>query len=233
MTIPSFGPRGYGLPRLCAVLGLLWGLGCSSSDKSPQKKADEAKPAVKAPAKSKPAPAVPEPPADETPKEEVPPKEPEDMDSGAWTPGPGIDGCRAQGKAWVAVKAETGAGACGDPEANFCCSEAEIQSRFTNVTGLADNLTKVKTQGLTLYACSTDGVKTTFHFVGVKNANVVYNFLSASRKSEAGAPPASCPRQTLAGLGLEELASGGSAGTETSTATRTSTATGTGTGSVP
>lgn len=153
--------------------------------------------------------------------------------TGAWGPGKGIAGCEGEGKVWIAVnKANPGkSGSCGESLANFCCTQSDILEKFAkSKSQLEPEFAKFTGDGLILYGCSTDGSsKTTFHFAKVDSVQgVSYRSLWIGTKSDAGTPPASCPRVSLKDLGYVE--SSGQTGTKTSTGTSTSVSTSTSTG---
>jgi hypothetical protein len=202
-------------------LSLLTGAGCESSGSGNGRKA----PAKDTP-KVEPAPKPSDPAPTPTP---APSPEPTP------TPGPSstdprgaIEGCASQGKVWVF---DEGNGACGDAVAKFCCTDAEIKSRFaSSISGLADQLSLLNAMGLKLYACSSNGSNSTvFHYISTTSGGLNYQTFSIPKKSETGEPPADCPRYTSKALGIDQALSGasgnGNAGTSSSTGTKTNTET--------
>lgn len=121
--------------------------------------------------------------------------------------GPGIDGCKAQGKVWKAVdSSQPGkSGSCGDALVNFCCTQSDVLAKFSSSKSfLEPEFAKATSQGLILYGCSTDTTsKTTFHFAKYDGNNWAYRTLYITSKSETGTPPASCPNVSLSDLGYK------------------------------
>ncbi len=124
-----------------------------------------------------------------------------------WTPGPGISSCYDQGKVWVAVSSSAPgkSGTCGESLANYCCTQSDVIAKFPRYkSSLEPKFADYSGKGFTLYGCSTDGNrKTTFHFVNAPQAgSVSYATFWIEETSQAGVPPASCPRVTLESLGI-------------------------------
>ena len=198
-------------------LSFMIGVGCERSRSGNDRKAP-AKDPVKVEAAPKPGePAV-------TPNPEPNP-----------SPGPaptntssGIEGCASQGKVWVF---DEGTGTCGDAVANFCCTEAEVKTRFaSSISNLADQLSELSARGLKLYACSSNGSNSTvLHYISTASGGLSYQTFSLPKKSETGEPPADCPRFTSKSLGIDQVLSGASGNGNSSTPASTSTRTDTGT----
>ena len=215
---------------LCLATAFVGGLGCDETGKD--KKNSAPQPTAPAPA---PAPAPSPDPSATAPSPDPKPASPSSpggtpsstpAGGGAWNLGPGIEGCVSQGKVWVAVGDGSGPGYCGDQEAQFCCTEAEILRRYSSISSLSSDLQKVKATGAKLYQCSTDGKgKTLFHFAGFKGGSIVYQFLGVTEALPAGNPPANCPRPTLADLGFPTSTGGSSSGTGSGTSTSRGTST--------
>lgn len=149
---------------------------------------------------------------------------------GSYDVGPGIDGCKEQGAVWIAVKAVDGTkkGACGDPLADFCCTEDNIYALFP---GMQSQL-KAKFDGYTgdgfkLYGCSASGGKYSFHFgKGDSGAQYKSAYITGVTPKTGVTPPATCPVVKLEDMGFNTSTD---TDTDTDSGTDSNTDTGTGT----
>jgi hypothetical protein len=142
--------------------------------------------------------------------------------TGGWNPGAGLEGCNAQGLAWVAVL-NGGDGACGDPLASYCCTEQEVLRQFPNVNGLQAALDAAQQGGLKLYNCSVSSTgQNTFHFAIMDSAGIHYKSVFVNNDPPSGGPsPGTCTKLTSADLGIN-ASTLGSGGTSTGTVPATS-----------
>lgn len=224
MNFSFAGPR-FWLFGIALSSSVIFGLGC---DQNAPKKNKESPAPARATAPTPPAPPAPPKPEDDVGSTDVSGRPKQDSGpssqsgaGGSWSLGPGIDGCASQGKVWIAVGPDGGPGVCGDKEAQLCCREKDLVERFKAVSQLPREFQRLADMGVKLYQCSTNGSdQTTFHFAGIKNGSIQYQYLSVNQSTPDGAPPANCPRPSAADLGFSSSPSGGSgSGTGTGTGT--------------
>jgi len=125
---------------------------------------------------------------------------------GNWTPGPGLESCVAQGKAWVAVSADNGPGACGDALATWCCNDPEVRKLFPGYSDLPSRLDAYKTQGLKLYNCSQANGTTRLHFASGGASGVQYAWIDIPSLGQDDGSGASCQTLSSTDLGLPAAA---------------------------
>ncbi len=145
---------------------------------------------------------------------------------GSYDVGPGIDGCKEQGAVWVAVKAVGDAkkGACGDPLADFCCTEENIYALFPNMESqLKPKFEGYKADGFKLYGCSTAGGKYAFHFGNGDTVAYKSAFVTNVTPKAGVTAPASCPAVTLDDMGFSKVDTNTDTDTDTTSTTDTST----------
>lgn len=133
--------------------------------------------------------------------------------------GPGIPGCEEKNQAWIAVKSG-GPGQCGGTLVKWCCSAAEIASRFPGVAAkLSPKIESIVSSGLKLYHCSEDAGKTTFHFASSKDgAGVQYKtlYVSGVNSKEGDTKGDSCAVVTMDDMGFKKTTDDGGTTTTTS-----------------
>lgn len=130
---------------------------------------------------------------------------------GTWNDGPGLEGCAAEGKAWIAVKSG-GPAECGPALVTWCCSEAEILKQFPSLaTKLQGEFDKRK--DLKLYHCSFDGTESRFHWAKYDDGGIKYSTVYVKGAGKVGGTAgAECTKVTSADLGIPAESAGGDEG---------------------
>lgn len=132
--------------------------------------------------------------------------------SSGWTAGPGLEGCAAEGKAWIAVKGGS-SGVCGDPLVTWCCSEDEIGRQFPSLAAklkaefdreATGSKPGIKKAGLKLYQCSVSGKRTTFHWANKDDTGIKYVTVYVDSAAKGGTADDTCKKVTSADLGITE-----------------------------
>ncbi len=124
-------------------------------------------------------------------------------DGKVWGAGLGLEGCAEEGKAWIGVH-NTGPAACGDPLVSWCCSEANIVSKFPGYRDkLQEKFTANGSAGYKLYHCSQVGNEYKFHYGVAEGKGFRYKYISLTNTESGAAEPASCPLVTSEDLGIK------------------------------
>lgn len=142
-----------------------------------------------------------------------PPADPGAGSPTGWNIGPGIDGCEAEGKSWIAV-VNGAPGVCGDPlVTDWCCTRSEVLGRFPQqAAGIGEVLDAQEAKGLKLYHCSVKADGFTLHMAAGKpgGGGASYYGLNLNNMTpvDTGNDASACPQVTLADLGIDPTAVG-------------------------
>lgn len=138
--------------------------------------------------------------------------------------GKSLEQCTTEGKAWRAVVSGGSAPTdCTDPLVNWCCTRAEISTRFPSMASQVEEKLKqfIDGEGLVLYHCSQNAAekKFTFHMAKIGDGTTTYKTVYVSDVFPQGADT----KGNCTAVTTEQLKAAGT-GTGTSTSTGTGSA---------